>query len=86
MGTFWRSPQEIQPLSGNGFCGVYMFHGLAKMFGARVVSGMGLNSAFPMVNRRETDFHVPLYGGLAYPDRFAPRAAEHINDIIGFLH
>jgi hypothetical protein len=86
VGTFWGSPKQIKPLTGDGPRGVYVFHGLAKMFRARVVSGVGLNSAFPMVNCREMDFHILRGGGLGYSGRFTTSPAKHIYYIKDFFH
>jgi hypothetical protein len=35
-----------------------MFNRFAKVIRAGVICGVGLNGAFPMVNRREMYFHV----------------------------
>jgi hypothetical protein len=85
MGTFRGGPEQVQPLAGNGFSGVYKFHGLAEVFRARMVRGVGLNGAFPMVNRRDMYFHVLRCGALFYPFCFPTRAAEHINNFKCFF-
>jgi hypothetical protein len=86
MGTFRGSPQEIKPLSGNGPRRVYVFHGLAEVFRARMVCGVGFYGAFPVVNRRQVDFHILLLSCQHYSRALPSSAAEHIHDGIIFFH
>jgi hypothetical protein len=67
VGTFRGSPEQIKPLAGDGLRGVYMLYGLTEVFRARMVRGMGLYGAFPMINRREMDLHIVPCGSLEYP-------------------
>ena len=85
MCAFRGGPEKVKPAAFYFPRGVYAFNGLAKVVRARVVGGMGLDSKFPMVYRQEVNLHAHFLGSMHDAGGLAACAAEHVNDVIGFL-
>jgi hypothetical protein len=86
VGTFRGSPKQIKPLAGNGPRGVYVFHGLAKMFRARVICGVCFYGSLPVVYCRKPDIHAMFPCRQHDSGTFPSGPTKHIYDIKSLFH